>query len=81
LGKLKDMRTDPLNHEIKLDTFNQYHLESNLYYFEKGLQRILIREYGNTVLSDLSYFDQVNSYEQEMEVQDMQDCLDDERCR
>ena len=37
LGNMKDSLTDPFNHHIFLDYFDRYHLECNLYYYEKGL--------------------------------------------
>ena len=79
LAKVKSLKHDPLIPDMPLDYFNQYHMQVNNYFFEKTLEKIVIRDYGDENISALHLGMQMRSYFDEIEVIELQDILEDER--
>ena len=46
-------KRDPFFPEIELDYFNQYHMQVNMYWMEKTLEKIIIKERPDALLSTM----------------------------
>lgn len=72
---IKSPKHDLFYPEIELDCFNRFHLERNFYWFEKVLEKHIIKEFGDCDISGL----QLKDPGPEEHVTELMDLVEDDR--